>query len=55
MFRVSLSYYIHMYYILLISYAYFKDFKLFQMDVKHVFLNGYINEDVYVSQSPDFF
>jgi len=26
------------------------DFKLFQMDVKSSFLNGFINEEVYVSQ-----
>jgi len=29
-------------------------FKLFQMDVKSVFLNGYINEEVYVDQPPVF-
>nr|GEU77689.1 copia protein [Tanacetum cinerariifolium] len=30
------------------------DFKLFQMDVKSTFLNGFINEDVYVAQPPRF-
>lgn len=39
---------------LLLAYACYKDFKLFQMDVKSAFLNGYINEEVYVSQLPGF-
>nr|GEV36585.1 retrovirus-related Pol polyprotein from transposon TNT 1-94 [Tanacetum cinerariifolium] len=30
------------------------DFKLYQMDVKSAFLNGFINEEVYVAQSPGF-
>ena len=29
-------------------------FKLFQMDVKSVFLNGIINHEVYVEQPPGF-
>src|SRR3954470_2341235 len=39
---------------LLLAYACSKDFKLFQMDVKSAFLNGYINEEVYVAQPPGF-
>ncbi|KAA0058506.1 flocculation protein FLO11-like [Cucumis melo var. makuwa] len=35
---------------LLLSYACFWRFKLFQMDVKSVFLNGYLSEEVYVAQ-----
>ena len=31
-------------------FASFKDFKLFQMDVKSVFLNGFIKEEVYIEQ-----
>ena len=30
------------------------DFKLYQMDVKSVFLNDFIEEQVYVEQPPDF-
>ncbi|GKE22258.1 retrovirus-related pol polyprotein from transposon TNT 1-94 [Tanacetum coccineum] len=30
------------------------DFKLYQMDVKSAFLNGFINEEVYVAQPPGF-
>ncbi|GKA76350.1 copia protein [Tanacetum coccineum] len=39
---------------ILLAYAYALDFKLFQMDVKSLFLNGFINEEVYVAQSPGF-
>ncbi|GJW53170.1 retrovirus-related pol polyprotein from transposon TNT 1-94 [Tanacetum coccineum] len=35
---------------ILLAYACALDFKLFQMDVKSAFLNGFINEDVYVAQ-----
>ncbi|PKA55083.1 putative mitochondrial protein [Apostasia shenzhenica] len=33
---------------LLLAYSCIKNFKLFQMDVKSAFLNGFINEEVYV-------
>jgi len=39
---------------LFLAYSYIKGFRLFQMDVKSVFLNGYINEEVFVSQPPEF-
>ncbi|GJT50303.1 copia protein [Tanacetum coccineum] len=35
---------------ILIAYACAHDFKLYQMDVKSAFLNGFINEEVYVAQ-----
>ncbi|PKA66174.1 Retrovirus-related Pol polyprotein from transposon TNT 1-94 [Apostasia shenzhenica] len=35
---------------LLLAYSCIKNFKLFQMDVKSAFLNGFINEEVYVEQ-----
>ncbi|GKB44021.1 retrovirus-related pol polyprotein from transposon TNT 1-94 [Tanacetum coccineum] len=38
----------------LLAYACALDFKLFQMDVKSVFLNGFINEEVYVALPPRF-
>ncbi|GKD56698.1 retrovirus-related pol polyprotein from transposon TNT 1-94, partial [Tanacetum coccineum] len=39
---------------ILLAYACAYDFKLFQMDVKSAFLNGFINEEVYVSQPSSF-
>ncbi|GJS76627.1 retrovirus-related pol polyprotein from transposon TNT 1-94 [Tanacetum coccineum] len=39
---------------ILLAYAYALDFKLFQMDVKSAFLNGFINEEVYVAQPSRF-
>ena len=39
---------------MLLVFACFKGFVLYQMDVKRVLLNGFINEEVYVEQPPDF-
>nr|GEW21897.1 retrotransposon protein, putative, unclassified [Tanacetum cinerariifolium] len=39
---------------ILLAYACALDFKIFQMDVKSAFLNGFINEEVYVTQPPGF-
>jgi hypothetical protein len=39
---------------MLLDYATHHDFKFYQMDVKSVFLNGPIKEDVYVEQPPSF-
>ena len=38
----------------LLAFAVSQSVKLFQMDVKSVFLNGYIKEEVYVEQPPGF-
>nr|GEU79838.1 retrovirus-related Pol polyprotein from transposon TNT 1-94 [Tanacetum cinerariifolium] len=39
---------------ILLAYACALNFKLFQMDVKSVYLNGFINGKVYVAQPPGF-
>ena len=39
---------------ILLAYACAHNIKFHQMDVKSAFLNGYINEEVYVEQPPSF-
>ena len=39
---------------MLLAYASCNNFKLFQMEVKSAFLNGFISEEVYVKQPPGF-
>jgi hypothetical protein len=39
---------------ILLAFATSKGFKLYQIDVKSVLLNGVIQEEVYVSQPPGF-
>ena len=39
---------------MLLAFACHKNFILYQMDVKSAFLNGFINEEVYVEQLPGF-
>ena len=39
---------------MLLVFSCYHDFKLFQIDVKSVFLNGFINEEVCVEQPPGF-
>jgi hypothetical protein len=39
---------------LLLAYSSLNDIKLYQMDVKSAFLNGEINELVYIEQPPEF-
>nr|KYP76723.1 Copia protein [Cajanus cajan] len=40
--------------VLLLPYASIMNFKLYQMDVKSAFLNGFIQEEVYVEKPPGF-
>ena len=35
---------------MLLAFACFKNFKLYQMDIKSAFLNGFINKEVYVEK-----
>jgi len=39
---------------LLLAFACMNGFKLFQMGMKSVFLNGIVNEEIFVSQPPEF-
>ena len=39
---------------MLLAFACFRDFMYYQMDVKSTFLNGFINEEVYIEQLPGF-
>ena len=39
---------------MILAYASHMDFKLYQMDVKSAFLNGFIFEDIFVKQPPGF-
>jgi hypothetical protein len=39
---------------ILLAFATYHDFKLYQMDVKSAFLNGAIKEEVHVEQPPSF-
>ena len=39
---------------ILLAYANHHDITLYQMDIKSVFLNGEIDEEVYVKRPPDF-
>ena len=38
----------------MLAFVAHKNIKIFQMDVKSAFLNGFIEKEVYVKQAPDF-
>ena len=38
----------------LLTYLTYKDFKVYQMDVKSIFLNGILEEEMYIEQSEGF-
>ena len=38
----------------LLSYVTYKGFKVYQMDVKFAFLNGFLDEEVYIEQHEGF-
>ena len=40
---------------ILLAYATYKDFNVYQMDVKSTFLNGILEEEVYIEQPKGFF
>ena len=37
-----------------LTFAYYKDFKVYQMDVKSTFLNGNLEEEVYIEKHEGF-
>jgi len=39
---------------LFLAFACMSGFKLFQIDMKNAFLNGIVNEEIFVSQAPEF-
>lgn len=39
---------------MLLAFLCIMNFELFQMDVKSIFLNGYMEEEAYVDQPPGF-
>ena len=39
---------------MMFAFTYYKNFILYQIDVKSAFLNGFINEEVFIEQPPGF-